>query len=69
MKAIDNNVRVERAKLRISQSDLAKEMNVARQTIYSIENNKFAPSVELALKLAGFFKVKVEEIFWLVNNR
>jgi len=68
MKLIDNNIRVERARLRISQSDLAREMQVTRQTIYSIENNKFVPSVVLALKLARYFNVKVDDLFWLVDD-
>lgn len=69
MSSIDNSIRVERAKLKISQSELAIQIEVTRQTIYSIENNKFTPSIELALKLATFFKVKVDEIFWLTNNK
>ena len=69
MSNIDNSIRVERAKLKISQADLAKEMNVTRQTIYSIENNRFVASIELALKLSKFFNVKVDDVFWLNNNR
>lgn len=65
MSNIDNSIRVERAKLKISQADLAKEMNVTRQTIYSIENNRFVASIELALKLSKFFNVKVDDVFWL----
>ncbi|MDT0691463.1 helix-turn-helix transcriptional regulator [Salegentibacter sp. F188] len=60
---MDNTIRVERAKLDISQQDLAEKVNVSRQTIHSIERGKKIPSVELAIRIAQFFKVSVEEIF------
>jgi putative transcriptional regulator len=41
---------------------------VSRQTIHSIENDKFVPSVLLALKLADFFKMKVDELFSLEDK-
>lgn len=60
-----NNLRVARAIKNITQGDLAKEISVSRQTIHSIENGKFVPSVLLALKLANFFEMKVDELFTL----
>lgn len=60
---MENTIRVERAKLDISQQDLAEKVNVSRQTIHSIERGKKIPSVELAIRMAQFFKVSVEEIF------
>lgn len=60
-----NNLRVARAIKNITQGDLAKEISVSRQTIHSIENGKFVPSVLLALKLADFFDMKVDELFSL----
>ena len=60
-----NNLRVARAIKNITQGDLAKEISVSRQTIHSIENGKFVPSVMLALKLADFFETKVDELFTL----
>ena len=42
-----NNIRVERAILKISQQDLANAIGVSRQTIFAIENGKFIPSTEL----------------------
>lgn len=63
-----NWLKVERAKINITQAKLAEELNVTRQTINSIELNKFAPSTVLALKLAKFFNVKVEDIFFLDEN-
>ena len=63
--SMKNNLRIARAIKNITQGDLAKEISVSRQTIHSIENNKFVPSVLLALKLANFFEMKVDELFWL----
>ena len=52
----------------ISQQELANKVGVTRLTIHSIEKGKFVPSTLLALKIACFFKVKVEEIFYLSNK-
>ena len=49
----------------ISQEALAREVGVTRQTIHSIEKGKFVPSTLLAFKLARFFGVRVEEVFYL----
>ncbi len=62
---MDNNLRVERAILKITQEDLAKQVGVSRQTINAIELNKYVPSTVLALKIAKYFQKKVEEIFYL----
>lgn len=66
--AMKNTIKVERAKLDYSQEDLAKRVHVSRQTIHSIERGKKVPSVELALKIARTFKVKVESIFQLESS-
>ena len=60
-----NSIRVERARLRISQQELADAIGVTRQTIYAIENDKFIPSTELALKMSAYFGKTVNEIFSL----
>jgi len=60
-----NTIRVERAKLDITQADLAEKVNVSKQTILSIEKGKFTPSAILAMKIARFFNVKMEDIFEL----
>jgi len=52
----------------MSQEDLARKIGVTRQTIHSIEKGKFVPSVLLALKLARFFNLTVEEIFYLSDD-
>lgn len=60
-----NTIRVERAKLKISQSVLAEKVQVSLQTIHSIENGRFFPSSVLALKIAHVFNTTVESIFEL----
>jgi putative transcriptional regulator len=58
-----NLIKVERARHSLTQGDLAEKVGVSRQTIYAIENNKFNPSVTLAIKMARFFNVTVEYLF------
>ena len=58
-----NLVKVERARLDMTQAELAKELGVSRQTIDAIEKDKFNPSVTLALKMGRLFKLPVEELF------
>jgi len=60
-----NTIKVERAKLNITQSELAEKIGVSRQTINSIEIGKYVPSTTLALKLSRLFKITVNEIFEL----
>lgn len=60
-----NNIRIERAILDISQQQLADAVGVSRQTIYAVENGKFIPSTELALKLSAYFGKTVNELFQL----
>jgi putative transcriptional regulator len=60
-----NNIRVERAIKNITQADLANQVGVSRQTINTIESNKYVPSTVLALKIAKVFAKPLEEIFTL----
>lgn len=60
-----NSIRIERAVKRISQQELAEAVGVSRQTIYAIENDKFIPSTELALKLSAYFGKTVNDLFSL----
>lgn len=48
-----------------SQQDLAERLGVSRQSIISIERERYDPSLELALKIAKTFGMSVEEIFFL----
>ena len=60
-----NRIKVERAELNLTQEDVAKRIGVSRQTINSIEKNRYVPSTILALKLSALFKRQVNEIFML----
>lgn len=60
-----NNLKISRVKFGFTQDDLAKELEVSRQTINAIENNKYFPSLELGLKLAKILECKVDDLFSL----
>jgi len=60
-----NTLKVQRAILNLTQEDLAKKIGVSRQTINSIEKNRYVPSTVLALKLSSIFKVPVNDFFTL----
>ncbi|WBL23291.1 helix-turn-helix transcriptional regulator [Zunongwangia sp. HRR-M8] len=60
-----NSIKVERAKKNMTQEDLAKLLGVSRQTVNSMEKNRYAPSTILALKLSEIFECSVNEIFQL----
>jgi putative transcriptional regulator len=61
--AMENKLKELRLQSKVSQSALADALSVSRQTINSIENGKFDPSLTLAMKLTRFFKVSLDEIF------
>jgi putative transcriptional regulator len=63
-----NNIRIERAVKNITQAELAEQVGVSRQTINTIESNKYVPSTVLALKIARVFGKPVEEIFLLEDS-
>ncbi|WP_353087838.1 helix-turn-helix transcriptional regulator [Flavobacterium sp.] len=60
-----NKLKILRAIKNISQEELAKHIEVSRQTIHAMEKGKYVPSTVLALKLSRFFEQPVEEIFEL----
>ena len=60
---MDNNLKDLRKLKNVSQNDLADALSVSRQTINSIENGKFDPSLPLAMKLIRYFEVSLEDIF------
>ena len=47
----------------IKQEDLARDLEVSRQTIGSLENGRYNPSILLAFKIARYFGMKIEDIF------
>jgi putative transcriptional regulator len=65
---LNNRIRVYRAEHRISQSELAAAIGVSRKTISTIEVGRFVPSTVIALKLARYFAVQVEDIFQLKTD-
>jgi len=52
----------------LTQEDLAKAIGVTRQTVIAMEKGKYNPSLELAFKIAHYFKVKIEDIFFYDQN-
>jgi putative transcriptional regulator len=60
-----NSLKVERAKLNITQQELADKINVSRQTINSIEADRYVPSTILAIKISNVFNTTVNNIFKL----
>ena len=62
---MSNNIRMYRGKYKMTQEDLSIRLGVSRQTINSIENNKYFPSLELGLKLSKIFECKVDDLFSL----
>jgi len=62
---MENTIKVERAILSLTQDDLAKKIEVSRQTINSIEANRYVPSTVLALKLSKVFGKPVNDFFKL----
>ncbi|MFT8887822.1 MAG: helix-turn-helix transcriptional regulator [Ethanoligenens sp.] len=60
-----NRIKELRKQLGLRQEDLAERTNVTRQTINAIENNKYNPTLELAMRLAKLLHTPVEELFLL----
>jgi len=60
---VENNLRVLRAMRNITQENLASNLNVTRQTIHAVENDKYNPSLELAFKIAKYFETTIEKVF------
>ena len=58
-----NDIRERRLERDLSQAALAEAMGVSRQTINSIETEKYTPSLPLALALGRFFETPIEEMF------
>jgi putative transcriptional regulator len=58
-----NNLKEWREKRNLTQEKLAVLVDVSRQTIISIESNRYVPSLELALKFSKLFKCKIEDLF------
>ncbi len=65
---MENEVRALRTERHLSQEDLARVVGVSRQTINSIEKERYTPSLPLAMALARYFETTVEEVFHANGN-
>ena len=63
-----NNIKQFRVRERLTQEELAKKINISRQMIGLIENNKTIPSVEIALKLSKVLKEPIENLFEVLKT-
>lgn len=64
-----NKIRELRKGLGLRQEDLALELGVSRQTIIAIENDKYNPTLELAMRISRHLKTTVEELFILEDSK
>lgn len=62
-----NRIKEFRARYNLTQDELAKKINVRRETIVFLEKNKYNPSLKLAYDLAQVFSVTIEELFIFSN--
>lgn len=62
---MNNDIKKLRKAAGLRQEDLANQVGVSRQTIIAVENDKYDPTLELAMKLALALGKKVEDIFFL----
>ena len=60
---MENNIRIRRKELGLSQEQLARKCDVSRQTVNAIENNKYDPTLSLAFRLAKELQLTVDELF------
>jgi putative transcriptional regulator len=69
---VRNRLRELRKDRALSQADLAEAIEVSRQTIIAMEADKYDPSLPMAYRLAAFFEVPVEQLFfnpWRAEGR
>ena len=64
-----NRIKALRKSRGYRQEDLAAALGVSRQTIIAIENDKYNPTLELAMKLARFLETPVEALFHLEDEQ
>lgn len=60
---MDNRLEQLRKERGIKQEELAEALEVSRQTIGSLENGRYNPSIILAFKIARYFKLAIEDVF------
>ena len=62
---IMNRLHVFRAEHRLTQAQLSESLGITRATIIAIEGGNYNPSLELAFRIADFFKTDINSIFWI----
>ena len=60
---MNNKIRDLRKENKVTQDELARKVDVTRQTIISLENGKYNASLQLAHKIAKYFGMKIEDVF------
>jgi putative transcriptional regulator len=65
---MNNRIKELRARENLTQLDLAKLVNVRRETIVFLEKGKYNPSLKLAYDISKIFKSKIEEVFTFENE-
>lgn len=65
---MNNKMKSKRVLLNMSQADLAKRINVSRQTIILIEQEKYNPSLKLCLAICYELNTTLDELFWKENE-
>lgn len=69
MRKLHNKIRMHRADQRMSQQELADKVGVRRETIGSLENEKYNPSLQLALLIAESLNIPIQELFQLTKEK
>ena len=65
---IGNRLKELRTQIGMTQAQLAESVGVARVSIVAIENGRFLPTIETALRISKVLKVPVEDVFWLKED-
>lgn len=65
---LKNNLYLLRAEKRMTQMEVAEKLGVSRQTVVSIENNKYNPSLKLAFRIANLFGKDVSDVFTYIEE-
>ena len=60
---VTNSIRVHRARLGMTQAELAERIGVTRQTVIAIEQGRYSPSLEMAFQIARAFGAALDEVF------
>jgi putative transcriptional regulator len=60
---VTNSIRVHRARVDMTQAELAERLGVTRQTVIAIEQGRYSPSLEMAFQIARAFGVALDDVF------